>query len=1278
MNLWSVSNVNSTMKQLWRALEILAWTAFFAFAVLVLALRFWLLPNIERYRDDIVAAVTQTVGRPVKIGAIEAGWLGLHPQVSFADVRIYDAEGREALVLPSVDNVVSWKSLVRGRLRLESLAIDGPRLSARRDAAGALYVAGIKLSGAKGDGAMLDWMLRQDEIVVRNAAIEWQDEMRGAPPLALSALDLRLRNSGNTHSLGISARPPPALGSGLELRAELTGGSAADPAAWSGRLYAELGYTDLAGWQPWVDYPVEVQAGQGALRLWASLQKGRVVQATADVELAGVAARLEKDLPLLELAKMSGRIQALRRDQGFDLAGKKLVVAALRGPAMGPADIRLEWRPEGKAAEQGTLSATLVELEPLAQLVEALPFPEELRKHLAELAPRGRLLDAQLEWSGKLAQPAKFGAKAKFSELAMNARDSFPGVAGLSGSIEATEAKGRVQLASRKAELELPRALSERILLDMLEGQIDWERKGERALDVKLASLSFGNEDLEGKAAGSYSNSGEGPGAIDLEANLKRVDASRVARYLQAPAILGQATRGWLSAAIVEGRGSDVRLKVKGDLRDFPFLDPGKGQFQVAARVEKGVLEYVRGWPRITDIDAELLFERDRMEIVARSASVLGAKLANVRVNIPSLLAPPVHLLVEGQADGPTSEFLKFIESSPVHRMIGDCTAGMIAAGRGKLALKLDLPLRDLASTKVEGAFDFAANTVIIPHGNLPPVEQAGGKISFTQSSLALQGLKGRVFGGPISVSGGTRPGGALEIVARGDAQVAALQPLFDHPWARYLSGAAPYSATLQAQEGRARIIVESSLRGVSSALPAPLAKSPAEPLPLRIEIRSADASGRERISATLGALAAVEVQRRRNGDAMALQRAAVLLMPSGRRARLPERPGVLVYGSLDAFDADRWLAFFAGGQHADIADVALDLKIGTLDAYGKRIHALALRADVAGAGWSAVVQSEEIAGDVSFRGEGGGKLVARLTQLRVPGDYPGAKPQDANRTREWPSVDFIAERFVYKDKELGRVELAAQREGADWRIDKIALSNAEASVSGKGIWRTGEAPQASVSLDLDTSDAGKALERAGYPGLVRGGKARMQAALTWTGELHAIDYPSLSGSLQLQAEDGQFLEIEPGLGKLISLMSLQALPKRLALDFRDVFSKGFQFDRIAAAGDIGRGVMTLKDFNMRGSAAEVDMEGEVDLAKETQNLRVRVIPSLGDSASAVLAFVNPFLFFPVAIAQRILKDPLGHIFAFNYTITGSWADPKVEKRAVEARAVEHPATPAN
>src|SRR6267142_1348594 len=258
------------MKRLWRTLEIIAWATFFSVAAGVLVLRYGLLPQAERLRPEIVARVAATVGRPVTIGRIDAEWLGLRPQINLSDVRIFDAEGREALVLPSVENILSWRSLAHGRLRLHALRVEGPKLAMRRDAAGALYVAGIKLAvgvnGGSGDTSFSDWLLGQEVIEIRNADIEWLDEKRGAPALKLTSIDLRLTNEGEHHALGLAARPPEALGAKLELRAELTGRSIGEAAGWSGQVYTELGYTNLAAWRAWFDYPVEVQRGEGAVR----------------------------------------------------------------------------------------------------------------------------------------------------------------------------------------------------------------------------------------------------------------------------------------------------------------------------------------------------------------------------------------------------------------------------------------------------------------------------------------------------------------------------------------------------------------------------------------------------------------------------------------------------------------------------------------------------------------------------------------------------------------------------------------------------------------------------------------------------------------------------------------------------------------------------------------------------------------------------------------------------------------------------------------------------
>ena len=37
-------------------------------------------------------------------------------------------------------------------------------------------------------------------------------------------------------------------------------------------------------------------------------------------------------------------------------------------------------------------------------------------------------------------------------------------------------------------------------------------------------------------------------------------------------------------------------------------------------------------------------------------------------------------------------------------------------------------------------------------------------------------------------------------------------------------------------------------------------------------------------------------------------------------------------------------------------------------------------------------------------------------------------------------------------------------------------------------------------------------------------------------------------------------------------------------------------------------------------------------------------------------------------LAQRILRDPLGKIFAVDYAITGTWTEPKVERLRNESK----------
>ena len=178
----------------------------------------------------------------------------------------------------------------------------------------------------------------------------------------------------------------------------------------------------------------------------------------------------------------------------------------------------------------------------------------------------------------------------------------------------------------------------------------------------------------------------------------------------------------------------------------------------------------------------------------------------------------------------------------------------------------------------------------------------------------------------------------------------------------------------------------------MAAALPAPFGKAAADALPLRVDYLPSDGGARDRIGVSLGRLAAAEVRRARAGDTMQVQRAALSLSPGAHAVRVPER-GVLVYGSVAALDLDRWRGVFAGraGSGGGTLPVSVELKAARVDLLGKRVQNVALRASGDSAGWSAVVDADELAGQLDYRAEGAGQLVARLLHFSVPAAAPGA-----------------------------------------------------------------------------------------------------------------------------------------------------------------------------------------------------------------------------------------------------------------------------------------------
>jgi uncharacterized protein YhdP len=154
-----------------------------------------------------------------------------------------------------------------------------------------------------------------------------------------------------------------------------------------------------------------------------------------------------------------------------------------------------------------------------------------------------------------------------------------------------------------------------------------------------------------------------------------------------------------------------------------------------------------------------------------------------------------------------------------------------------------------------------------------------------------------------------------------------------------------------------------------------------------------------------------------------------------------------------------------------------------------------------------------------------------------------------------------------------------------------------------------------------------------------------------------------MAGQFNVNIESGQFLKADPGLAKLLGVLSLQSLPRRLTLNFSDVFSEGFAFDFVRGDVKIQYGIAATNNLQMKGVSAAVLMDGHADLARETQSIRVVVVPELNaGTASLIATVINPAVGLGSFLAQYFLRRPLMEAATQQFQIDGTWTDPKITK----------------
>ena len=1319
---------------------IIAWSLLL---IAWLTLHWGILPHIQQWREPIQERASKALGVPVRIGQIEVRSRGWAPTFELREVVLHDADQRPALRLPRVSAAVSLRSLLSFELRFEQLLIEGAELEVRRDAAGHIFVAGLKLSADELDknqgSAAADWFFAQHEFVVRAGALRWTDELRGAAPLALGDVQFVVRNSLRRHDIRIDATPPPEWGDRFTATGRFTQPLLArrgDWRRWSGSAFVSLPRADVHVLRQHVTLPFEFSEGAGALRGWFDLKDGQPSAATVDVALRAVTLRLAPQVDPLSFEEVQGRLTAQRTAEGVTLAVQRASFQTGDNIRWPEGDMKLTWRQrEGQPASGGEFSAQRLDLGLMAQIASRVPLGEALSKLLGELQPRGVIANLNARWDGPLDAPAHYKVSGGLSGLSLAAHPSSeaggvgrPGLRNASIELDATDSGGAARIAITNGGLDLPGVFDDPLLpLDQFSAQLQWKIEPTKVagqppkITVQVQNAQFANPDASGELSASWSpgagigiaRGGRYPGRLELDAKLSNARAERTWRYL--PLGIGRDTRDYVQHAVQGGKLVSASFRVKGDLWDFPFYNAKSskdGEFRIAAKIEDALYAFVPSspasagnpgyaspWPVLAKADVDLAIDRGTLTLSNGRAQLGNLEFRGVQGAIRNLETEG-QLALEANARGPLGEMLRVVTTTPVGGWIGKALDTSTGTGNAELKLKLGVPLNHVDNASAQGSVVLNGNDVRITPDS-PLLGGAKGRVDFTNKSFAVVGASAKVYGGDMSFDGGSQADGTLRFNGQGTITADGLRRATELGQvariATALSGQAAYRASLGFVHGVPEVNVSSNLVGLAVNLPAPLAKAAEAPLAMRyqssLEPLVTGQPLRDTLRFELGNIVQAQYQRDVSGDQPRVLRGGVGVMePAPQPAS-----GVGASVNLRSVVTDEWEAVAdklvgnadardASGKAGYTPD-SVSLRVQELVAGQRRLTRVSagLSQD-SGGQWRANVDADQLNGYLEYRPPSrrdgattsGGRVHARLSRLSLPkSDVEQVESLLDQQPEAMPALDVVIDDLELRGKHLGRVEIDALNratpQGRDWQLTKFNITTPEAQLTATGHWSAAAAPaaprgapptrRAVMDFKLALADSGALLDRLGTPKAIRGGKGQLAGQIAWSGSPFALDYPSLTGQISVAIDAGQFLKAEPGAARLLGVLSLQSLPRRLSLDFRDLFQEGFAFDTITGDVTIAQGVAESNNLRMRGVQAAVLMEGSADIARETQNLRVVVVPEINAGTAALAyAVINPAIGLGAFLAQALLKKPLTAAGTREFQVSGSWADPKVER----------------
>jgi uncharacterized protein (TIGR02099 family) len=1176
----------------------------------------WFLSQIESYKQLLEEQVSAVLEAQVTIGAIRASLRGFEPELVLQEISISGSNQQQPIIYVrelyfGIDLINAIKNRLITNLQVflpKTITLVGAKLSVLRNLDGDIVIKGLKA----GDEDPL-WLLQGKYYQLLDSEISWQDLQSNREALTFKHINLFLENDleQQSHRVNLHVQLPKSIGNTLTVASQFTG-NPFDSEKINARIYVKgqaLHLSNLGFDSPITGF--QITSGMGDLELWSQWENSALSKVTGNIQIQQGAIK-RQDGEILSVDEFSTLFNWQQQKEMWRINVE-----------------HLSWQQKGKATKHRKISVQVNKDESRSvQTIAAYTSVMDLT-NLSRIAWFFQLPDPQqiqeqkkIQATGKIKnltlfadfRESSFAVNGMAERVSLSAAANMPSIENFSGFISGTEQTGSLLLSTDNAAINFPEIFREPLRIKQLQGRVDWQRMPDK-LQVSSPKLILDTPDI--KTLNAFQ--------LDIPENFQDIfldlqseffdgrDMTQVKHYLPAK-IMDQEMVRWLENFFVAGDVEQGKALFYGRLEDFPFV-PGNGVFEVLFAARAAELAFDPAWPNLTQVDAEVLFFGESLSVRGHYGQVQGMEIQWADVSIPKL-GESEHLVVKGETLGSIEQGLDFILLSPLAEWVKPVLETIAPKGKASVKVDLAVPLIDAVEL-------IADITVHIDHAQLTvlpldlPVTNITGDLHISESEIGSDNLTATALGHPISLNV-NHQNEQTQLKITGQSDIEHLQQQFASPWWKLGKGKLTYNIDFSIPDNEqqaAKLIFHSNLEGLTLALPGELAKNRQQQRHLAMQF---DFSAANLLPVKLNYMDKFKVALNFNCENQELYSADILYGEGN--VSMISKPEVNIKIKDHALNVDSWQQLaetfdnnlksstFWKFNHVDVQLEQLvwqEHQLGKFDLQLQRKENQFL----------GETSNQFFQGTLSIpvRSSRDGHIKLKLDYLDIFAvSQLNLQPfQDSSFSpMEFPEIELSSRQVIWQSANLGELNLHLQKLNNGLAIKQLDLIAADKKLSAKGSWTVENGKQQThVNGFLDIDDLGVLLSEMDVTQALQDSEAFFDYVLFWPGAPQQVSLQNITGEIRADLEQGRLLGVEPGLGRALGLLDFWQLDRRLRLDFSDLYSEGFAYNRIYGSFILADGNALTNDLIVDGLPAKIEVEGRTGLVAKDFDQIITVLP---------------------------------------------------------------------